>query len=326
MARLAWTSVIVVGAFSVAACGGKTNDIDGGDGSVDSGTSGDTNVTPLDAIGGDTTPPPFDGPPTVGIPPFDGPFPDTPVPPDGPVDTAPPDPSICDGLAAAICSSATSTCCTSRGSTYDESTCKSNETTYCNEQIAAVKGGKLTYDPSQLDACKAAWSSEVTKCSIFFTDWVKMNAPCQQLFNGTVAPGAACTFDYQCQASPGGSAYCNTTSKKCVSYVVVAAGAGCNFTGSTIHYCDTGYYCDTTSTTPTCTPQRALGDACDGPDDLSCGYLNVCDSTGHCVVGKPAGATCSGSALECASWTCTGGKCTDPNVELGDPSSGLCTP
>jgi hypothetical protein len=253
-------------------------------------------------------------------------LPDVPTPSDAPLDTAPPDPSICDGLAAAVCSSSTSTCCTSRGSHYDESSCKAAESSYCASQISLVKSGKLIYDPSQLDACKTAWSSEVSKCSMFFVDWVKSNSACQQLFNGTTAPGGACTYDYQCQAAAGGSAYCNTTSKKCVSYVIASAGAGCNFSGSTIHYCDDGYYCDVTSTTPTCQPQKSLGAACDGLDDLSCGYLNVCDSTSHCVLGKPAGAACT-AAMECQSWSCdTTGKCTDPNIELGDPSSGLCSP
>ena len=96
-------------------------------------------------------------------------------------------------------------------------------------------------------------------------------------------------------------------------------GKGCNFAGKTIHYCDLGLYCDTTSTTPTCKKQQSLGATCDGPDDFSCGYGNVCKDA-KCAPGLPAGAACTPSAMECASWGCTSGKCTSPNVELADPT------
>jgi len=322
---IGWVSVAVLAACAYA-CGGSVDTGDTTDSGTPSGDSStDTTTPPFDSFGPDTAPPPFDGP--LDVTPTDSPLPDSPPPTDASIDTAPPDPSICDGLAAAICSSSTGTCCTSRGATYDSSSCTAAETAYCTSQISLVKSGKLTYDPTQLDACKAAWTSEVAKCSLFYIDWVKANAPCNQLFNGTVAPGGACTYDYQCQAAPGGSAYCNTTSKKCVSYVVVPAGAGCNYAGTSIHYCDDGYYCDQTSTTPTCKAQQPLGSSCDGPDDTSCGYLNVCDASGTCVAGAAAGTACTDSST-CSSWDCdpTTKKCTDPNVELGDPSSGLCSP
>src|SRR5205823_9354837 len=80
--RLAWLSVVFVGAFAVA-CGGKTNDL--GDGTQDSTTSGDSGTT-SDGPTGDTTPPPFDAPTTDGIPPGDGPLPDVPTPGDATAD------------------------------------------------------------------------------------------------------------------------------------------------------------------------------------------------------------------------------------------------
>lgn len=321
------SSIRVFGVLGLAlcalACGGKTVDTGG---TPDSGVY-DSYTPPLDGPGYDTQPPPFDAPKTDGIVDDVGPSPDVPTPVDGPLpDAPPPDPSVCDDLAAAICTPAAESCCTSHGARYDATKCTSAEKAYCSDQITLVKSGKMTYDASQLSACKDAWKATLAKCSLFFVDWVKAYAPCGQLWNGTVAPGGACTYDYQCKAPVGGSVGCNPTSHKCNAYVIVGAGAGCNFSGATVHYCDMGYYCDVTSTTPTCQPQKAIGATCDAPDDLSCGYSNVCKS-GKCAAGAAGGTACT-SHYDCASWYCdpSTSKCSDPNVELGDPKSGICIP
>ena len=311
--------VVALGALGALACGGKTLDV--GEGPVDSGAArSDTSDGPRPGPSPDATPPPFDGPHLDGGEPETGGFEVGPA--DAPADAPPPDKAICADLAAAICTPATATCCATRSIGYDEARCRAAESSYCSYQIDFVKTGKLTYDGSQLAACKAAWTSGITACSVSWITWIALYAPCLQLFDGTTPPGGACSNDYECRSPAGGSAACDRTSHKCRAYLVVAEGAGCNFTGKEVRYCDRGFYCDTSSTTPTCTKQRALGDACDSPDDLSCGYDRVC-SAGKCADGLPAGKTCT-TNMECASWYCNAGKCSDSNVELADPS--ICSP
>lgn len=240
-------------------------------------------------------------------------------------DAAPPPESVCDELATAICSKATSACCTSHAASYDETACRDAELTYCSTERDWVLLGRLTYDASQLAACKAAWTKAVSSCSLGWIEWAKVYAPCAQLFNGVKASGDTCKYDIECHSPPLGRAYCDTSLKKCRTYDFVGVGKGCNFTGKDIHYCDEGLYCDTTSTTPTCTKEHALGAACDGASDISCGYGKVCKDL-KCAVGLPPGSPCDEAVLECASWTCTGGKCAPNDVVLADPEAGLCSP
>lgn len=301
--------------LALVACGGRINPDFGSDSDASVDGAADTSV-PVDdgSIRPDLGPPPTDGivpPPLDAMPPIDG----------GPADAvAPPPPTVCSDLADAICTKDTAACCSTHGSTYVDSKCRDAEISYCNYELDWVASGRLTYDGSQLLACESAWRKAFALCGVFFIDWLKLYEPCTRVFNGTLAPGDTCTYDIECNSPPKGEGYCDPSTKKCKQYDVVGKGAGCNFTGKVIHYCDSGLYCDTTSTTPTCLPEKALGAACDGVDDLSCGYTHACVS-GTCQKGLPVGAACdSASAIQCASWQCTSGKCTDPNVRLADPS------
>ncbi len=300
----------------LVACGGRVNPDLSADPDARADAGSDTS-TPFEdsSVRPDLGPPPTDG---IVPPPLDG----APPPFDiGPTDAiAPPPPSICNDLADAICTKYTAACCSAHGTTYVDSKCRDAEISYCKYELDWVATGRLTYDGSQLASCEGAWTKAFATCGVFFVDWLKLYEPCTRVFNGVLKPGDACSYDIECMSPPKGEGYCDPTSKKCKQYDVVGKGAGCNFTGRVIHYCDAGLFCDTTSTTPTCLPEKPLGSACDGTDDLSCGYLHACVG-GTCQKGLPAGAACDASAaIQCASWTCTGGKCTDPNVSLADAS------
>lgn len=296
------------------ACGGRVN--------PDLGPSDDTGAFPgLDSglDDGRVPPGPIDGSPLPGDA---TPFPDdasftdsTPGLDAGPL----PSSTVCDELAKAICDGPTKTCCSTHSVTYDAAGCEGAEKSYCETERTWVKSGRLTFDPTQLDACKAGWTKALTACSVDWIEWFKDDQACAHLFNGTIAVGDKCTYDVECNSPPGGRGYCDPSSKRCRVYDFVGPGKGCNFSGKTIHYCESGYFCDTTSTTPTCLPQHPLGATCDGPDDFSCGYNNVCKD-GACAPGLPVGSTCDASSIECASWSCTGSKCTSTNIELADPS------
>jgi hypothetical protein len=312
ISRLVVASSLGMGCL-VVGCGGRVNPEAGSD--IDSGTGSDA------GLDSSVKPGPIDGSP---LPTDVKPTPDdAPIFVDGgptPADSGPiPSATVCDELAKAICGSATKACCDAHKVTYDAAGCEAAEKSYCETQRSWVKSGRLTYDPGQLGNCEAGWMKALTACSVNWIEWFQFNQPCAQLFNGTILAGDKCSYDIECYSPPGGRGYCDTDSNRCRVYDFVGPGKGCNFAGKTIHYCLPGLYCDTTSTTPTCQPQVPLGGTCDGPDDLSCGYNNVCKD-GKCALGLPAGATCDPSALECASWSCDGGTCTSTNVELADPS------
>jgi hypothetical protein len=296
--------------LTLLACGGRVNPEAGAD---DTGTSEDSSAKV------DSGPLPSDAPIFEDVPtPGDAPFPT-----DGPaVEDAPlPSSSVCDTLVKAICGPAKS-CCESKKVPFDFAGCESAERSYCEQQRTWTKTGRLTYDPSQLDNCVSGWSKALGVCSVDWIDWFHYDLACAHLFNGTIAVGDKCTYDIECNSPTGARGYCDTSSKRCRVYDFVGVGAGCNFSGKTVHYCEKGLFCDTTSTTPTCKKELPLGSTCDGPDDFSCGYHNVCKDN-KCVVGLPAGAACDSTAFECSSWTCTSGKCTSNDVELADPS--ICT-
>jgi hypothetical protein len=192
---------------------------------------------------------------------------------------------------------------------------------YCNARIDAVTLGRATYDASQLEACAKSYEAPTIGCAAEFIPSLRAGVACSHLFNGTKEPGATCSNGAECQALPGGIAYCDATTKKCRTSIVAAEGAQCNFTGATLRYCDDGLHCDFTTPMPVCRKELALGADCTDANYIACGYSNTCVS-GKCAAGLPEGATCAENR-ECASWTCTMGKCNPTVYRRVD--KGLCS-
>lgn len=237
------------------------------------------------------------------------------------VDTAVPDDHTCTALADAICTGA-KPCCDAHGFTYGEANCRSAIDNWCNYQISAVEGGLAVYDGTQLDACAASWKKNVATCDVDFLSWTKSYVPCTHLFNGAREPGSKCNpmglDSLACKAPAGFASYCDSSVSKCRAYGVVPIGSPCNFTGSTIRYCDVGSYCDLADPSPTCKKALPLGSPCTSPDDLSCGMFNVCKD-GKCAPGAKGGTPCSAGS-ECASYSCSMGACTSPDEVAVDAS------
>jgi len=300
-------------ALLVGACGGANVDesafADPGDG----GTSG-SDATPPDKDGGQ---PGTDG----GNPKKDG---DTPV-----VDTAPPGPgpvtaeNVCQRLADAICTPSLSSCCSKRGYEYKEAGCRAAIAASCAESQNAVKDGRTTLNVDAFGACSSAWSSLATKCGVSVLDFIKSYAPCNQLFNGTTAPGGTCSEDYHCKVSSGAFANC-TDGSRCESLVVVSGGAPCGLVGGNRAYCDVGFYCAYTSSSSGTCREVKLGNPCS--ENWQCGYGNYCQrsftGSGNCAAALGAGASCSFGG-QCISGACSGGRCTDPNISIA--SAGVCS-
>jgi hypothetical protein len=223
----------------------------------------------------------------------------------------------CDRIAKASCTSAMKACCESRGFAYDAIGCQDVSNSWCDDGRDGVSAGTTTYDPTYLAACADAWTKLTTTCSVQLLDYVKTYVPCSQMLNGKTAPGGTCTRSTECHAPPGYAAFCDDsgTTRRCRAYAIVGAGAACNYYTATLRYCDHGLYCDYSSGGPVvCRAVTPIGGACFGIDDTSCGFGNTCKA-GTCAAGTPLGGSCVRD-LECASWSCTASKCTDPNAEI----------
>ncbi len=269
----------------------------------------DVSDAPIDASFDATTDAPFDDAFDVGL--------DT-APSDAPSDVPSDVPlgSVCDVIADASCGAEQRSCCTSRGVSFDELGCRDVAHSWCDQRVDAVSVGKATFDGAWLDACAAALRSLEGSCAPKLLTYLDQFVPCSQLFNGTKLPGTACTYHSDCHAQPDMTAFCDASTSRCRAYQIVGASERCNYFGSTIRYCrGSSLYCDYTVASPVCHAATALGGTCSGGLDASCGFGNTCKS-GHCAVGAPSGTACAGD-LECASWSCQTGKCSDPYVEFG---------
>lgn len=231
--------------------------------------------------------------------------------------------NVCPRLADAVCTPSLATCCASKGIEYKDSGCKAAIFKNCTDKQAAVKAGDTTLNLDAYNACVSAWSSLSAKCATPLLEFIKVYPPCNQLFNGTTAPGGSCSQDYECKVAPGALASC-TRDGRCDSLFVAATGAPCGAVMGSRVYCDYGLYCQyTSSTSGTCRTARALGSPCS--QSYECGLGNYCSRSGggagSCVVGIAAGGACSFNE-QCASASCVSGRCADPNVSVA--SAGVC--
>lgn len=288
---------------------------------TDTGTSliTDTGLVPVDT---GVPPPPLDT--GVAIDTSVPPPVDTGVVDTGPVivDVGPPVDAggltiaaACDKIAAATCSSAFQSCCTSSGYKWDALGCSDVSHLWCKNGANGVATGKTTYDPSWAEACANGWAIATSLCQPHLFDWVKAQMPCSQMFNGSVAPGGVCNYASDCKAGAGQTAWCDDGSKRCRAISISSLGQPCNYFGATIRWCDKGLTCDTSSSgVSSCIKATPVGGSCFGPDDTACGIGFSCKG-GKCAEGSPPGVSCTRD-LECASWSCSAGKCTDLRQQI----------
>lgn len=226
--------------------------------------------------------------------------------------------TTCAKIAVGTCNPAFEACCKSSGFTWDYIGCEDISRSWCDDAVDGVFAGRTTYNAAYADACASGWRAMTSACSPHLFDWVKNQVACSQLFNGMAPPGAPCTRSTECRAGAGQMAWCDDDAKRCRAFSVVPLGGSCNYFGATVRWCDRGLTCNTMS--GKCVTSTPVGGACFGPDDTACGIGFSCRA-GKCAVGSPVGASCVRD-LECASWECSFGKCTDIRVPLA--SKALC--
>jgi len=224
----------------------------------------------------------------------------------------------CKRLADAMCGAATESCCKTLAIPYAGGGCREAAMAYCTARIDAVTLGRATYDDSKLEECAKSWTAQIAKCQQEFIPYLESSLACAQLFNGTKAPGSACTSAVECNSPPGSVAYCDQAAKKCRVSMLAVEGGPCNFTGSTLRYCPDGFYCDLTGATSACRKELAPGADCTSSNYIACGYSHTCVA-GKCADGLAGGETCADNA-ECSSWTCKAGTCNSVLYQMVEKS------
>jgi len=248
------------------------------------------------------------------------------APSDAPSDTMKtPNAETCQKFVEATCNAKTAACCPAVGFGWKPDTCKATMTAYCQSWINDYKAGISTYDESHMAGCLAGWDSSLTACKVDSPTAGENTLPCQHWFNGVKKAGATCDGKSisECEAPDGLGAYCDIPSGAmtgtCVVYGFSGKDQPCKFSGSPELYCKTGLYCDMTATPSLCKEQKALGAACSGPDDQSCG-INACKDL-KCTARLPEGSACT-TWNDCQSYNCQMSKCT--KVYYSSVSSAMC--
>lgn len=212
-------------------------------------------------------------------------------------------------------------CCTKSGFGYDQAGCEKNALGDCEKNVAEVKAGKMTFDPSKIDTCLAAYKQLLTQCTVgineFYLALDQLEA-CGEAFRGTLQTGASCSRDAECAPSTDPNTFvgCDEDTKKCTSSKRLQLGANCAIGDGVEDFCAAGLYCDATwaSAPPfpgICKTATAEGKKCNGfkPYNLECGAGFYCNkTTSLCTSAKSGGASCT-ETIECQSYECDLGKC-----------------
>jgi hypothetical protein len=120
------------------------------------------------------------------------------------------------------------------------------------DAVDAVANGNVRFHPEYADACVAAVNA--SSCAQWGPSFGIYGGtspwePCQNMVEGLVADGQACSNRFEC------------VSGDCVSSICIARGSLGDSCGTEPYYlCKSGLGC--MGTPPTCQPQHASGEAC----------------------------------------------------------------
>ncbi|MDI1481432.1 hypothetical protein [Polyangium sp. y55x31] len=241
--------------------------------------------------------------------------------------------NVCAQIAPQLCE-VRKTCC-EKGDGYDEAACITFETKVCEQNVADVEAGLMTFDGNSIDACLVAMKPYADKCFLTIPDYYKAPedlAPCSKVFAGKLTEGSNCERDAQCASSVEKREIvaCDDDTKKCSATRFLPLDAACKVEANAKELCDQGLYCDydLLAMEGLCKQARKLGEACTpSPLQLSCGLNAYCDATTKvCTEAKVEGSACQ-SPLECQSLKCEAMACAplDPLFD-GDQCKGDAAP
>jgi len=153
--------------------------------------------------------------------------------------------NVCDVLPTRYCQQ-DRPCCAQAGFAFDQAGCEVSYRASCAQGVAAVAIHKAAFHAASIDACVAAVQPFEDKCSLTAADFASLALklpPCKQVFEGTVAVGAACNSDSECAPAPAP----NATS--CVSGSCQSSGPGAAQGEACVtnNSCAFGLICDSNS-------------------------------------------------------------------------------
>jgi hypothetical protein len=219
--------------------------------------------------------------------------------------------NICEQTAPKTCQIRKSCCDKTSG--YDETGCLAESNSTCARDVAEVRAGTMTFDPTNIEACYTKLGALTEKCVLTIDDLTtaaQVLKDCH-VFVGKIGEGLPCERDNQCKPSATADAFvtCEKDHHTCKTIRLLSAGANCEFGDGIGAICAAGLYCDfpiggnDPKPKGTCKTALAGGATCEKTQPFQCGLGRYCDDTKHCAPGKAGGATCD-NALECASLTC----------------------
>lgn len=213
-------------------------------------------------------------------------------------------------------------CCVASGFGFDQKGCETSALTGCELNVAEVKAGTMSFDPTKIDACLKAYETLFAQCVIDLGDFfaaLDQLKSCSFAFEGQLPEGSSCNRDAQCapSADPNVFTSCDENTKKCTSARRLQLNENCAVGDGVKDFCSPGLYCDAAFVglppyPGICKPATPEGAKCNAfkPFNLECGAGFYCNkATSSCTKAKVGGANCA-EALECQSFVCALGKCT----------------
>ncbi len=235
--------------------------------------------------------------------------------------------NVCALYAPKLCV-AVKPCCEGSGFGYDAAKCETATLSDCDNQVAEVKAGNLTFHPENIDTCLTKLAPLYQKCQLSIGDIIAAQpdlALCN-MFEGKVPQGGPCTRGSDCAVPTQPNTYksCNESSKTCEHTVLKKNSEPCELGTGASGFCESGLFCDVSLVGQPpypgqCKPATPSGSACNTQKAISveCGLGFYCNkASGNCTTAKVGGAGCT-LDLECRSFKCQGGKCLSASPIVG---------
>lgn len=260
-----------------------------------------------------------------------------------------------DAIASLLCEWITP-CCSETGLPVVESECLTVMSQVFGEDVVNADPANYTYDPALAGDCVAAGRGFYAQlgCDLGAADPEEgdaLDAQCERIFTGKLAPGAVCTSNIECAAAEGEDSSCDDSifsdSPRCVvewrakqgddCYWTCTEGAdqstSCSGGASDVPdrqgqcFTNDGLYC----ADGVCVASSELGEPCTSGEQCAEGYCSA--STQECTAAGPEDAPCAADdqcqvGLHCDGLVCVpltdAGDTGAPCVDSSDCASGSC--
>lgn len=256
-----------------------------------------------------------------------------------------PEASYAEAFASGFCN-AIGPCCTANTIAFDAASCHQNLQAALATEVAASASLHVSYNPSIAASCVTSYRLFAGLCQVSRN--TQPSASCDQVFTGTLSPGAACSDDSECTGTlatccagvcsaaqhgqVGAACIGNCAGGNCatqVGAVVGQAPALWCFAEDQLYCSPTTHVCASLVQTGQSCEEAGCADSRQCSGDVCVNAASFCDpSTSECRLQLGDGSACTNDG-ECLSGSCVlngaEGACAEVNVTLAntDTCSGL---